>query len=139
MLTLIDVYKQLNKMGTAEECIATREAIQQLEQQPNVSPEDIAEIWQKYDNKRDVLIDQAGDLVAEFRDVLRLNGVDYPLTEWLTPTRYIKKFNIPSVATITNWVARGIIPADHVKDIEQLGIRLIKAVPYEPRTYNKGA
>ena len=70
---------------------------------------------------------------------LRVHGVDYPLLDWLTPKNYARQFGIKNVETIINWINRGIIPAENVKEIPEFGLRLIKAVEYTPRTYSASA
>ena len=69
--------------------------------------------------------------------ILRQNGVDYPLTDWLTPKNYAKKFGIDNPETVLNWIRRGVIPAQNVKEIPELDLRLVKAVVYTPRPYAK--
>ena len=85
------------------------------------------------------LTDKSEAARQEAISVLRMNGVEYPLTDWLTPANYARSFNIPNVATVINWIARGIIPAENVKDIPELGLRLVKAVEYSPRTYKQAS
>ena len=138
MITADELITQINAITTSEQVPVVFAQVETFFKENDLIADD-QRVRDALGRKLKQIGEQSKALVDEFRDTLRLNGVDYPLTDWLTPTQYIKKFNIASVATITNWVARGVIPADHVKDIEQLGIRLIKAVPYEPRTYNKGA
>ncbi|MDB5243635.1 MAG: hypothetical protein JWP57_4260 [Spirosoma sp.] len=75
----------------------------------------------------------------EVINTLNLHGISYPLKEWLTPANYAIAFGIENVATVTNWISRGVIPADHVKEIPELGLRLVKAVQYNPRTYKERA
>lgn len=67
--------------------------------------------------------------------VLKVHGVDYPLTDWLTPKNYALKFGISNTETVINWINRGVIPADNVKEIPELGIRLVRAIEYSPRKY----
>ena len=63
--------------------------------------------------------------------LLQKNGQNYPLTEWLTIKEYTKRFDIKSTNVVTNWIRRGIIPAENILHIPELNdIRLIKAVPY---------
>jgi hypothetical protein len=90
------------------------------------------------------LIEKLADVTANSKQkrhdmiaVLSENGVDYPLTDWLTPKNYIAKFGVKNVETVLNWINRGIIPADHIKEIPELGLRLVKAVEYSPRTYKE--
>ncbi|MFD2937103.1 hypothetical protein [Spirosoma flavum] len=77
------------------------------------------------------------ELVTEAKNVLLSHGVSYPLSDWLTAANYARKFSIENVATVTNWINRGIIPQENVKEIPELGLRLIKAVEYSPRAYTQ--
>ena len=71
--------------------------------------------------------------------ILEVHGVSYPLTDWLTPKNYAKRFDLKSGEVVLNWINRGIIPADHIKEIPELGLHLVKAVEYSPRTYKERA
>jgi hypothetical protein len=82
---------------------------------------------------------QSRDLRADISEVLLLNGVEYPLTDWVTPAAYARRFGLPNVSTVTNWISRGVIPAEYVRDVPTLGIRLIKAIAYQTRTYERAA
>ncbi|UBM58218.1 hypothetical protein LAG90_15550 [Marinilongibacter aquaticus] len=54
------------------------------------------------------------------------------LDEYITFKRYCERFKIQNIQTITNWIARGIVPPENIKVIEELnGLKLIKAVPYK--------
>lgn len=67
----------------------------------------------------------------EIEDVLKIKGVEYKLDEWLTIAKYCEKFDISSTSIVSNWIKRGTIPAENVREIEELnGLKLIKAVPY---------
>jgi len=72
----------------------------------------------------------------EAKAVLQLHGISYPLTDWLTPRNYAKKFGVKNTETVINWINRGVIPAEDVKEIEELGIRLVRAVAYSPRKHS---
>lgn len=78
---------------------------------------------------------QSRDMVDQARTALHAHGVNIDLGEWLTPANYAEKFRLGSGKVVTNWIARGIIPADCVKEIPELGLRLVKAIEYEPRPY----
>lgn len=66
---------------------------------------------------------------------LQAKGVKLPgnlldMSDWLTIKRYAEKYNL-STQVVTNWIARGVIPADCVKDVPELNdLRLIKDQPY---------
>lgn len=68
---------------------------------------------------------------TEVEDYLKVNGVEYHLHDWLTIKKYCERFQIEDTHIVTNWIRRGVIPAENVREIEELnGLRLIKAVPY---------
>lgn len=63
---------------------------------------------------------------------LSQNGKYYPLSDWLTPKEYAKRFDIPSTQVITNWIRRGVIPKENVVTIQELNnLTLVKAMPYK--------
>jgi hypothetical protein len=65
------------------------------------------------------------------RNYLVINGRPYPTDEWVTIKEYCKRFEITNTQTVTNWIKRGIIPAENVVTVEEYNnIRLIKAIPY---------
>jgi hypothetical protein len=77
-------------------------------------------------------LERIDNLLNEVKDFLMLRGEAIPLDEWLTTKRYCERFNIPNTETVTNWIRRGIIPAENVKEVEELnGLKLIKAIPYK--------
>jgi hypothetical protein len=75
---------------------------------------------------------QTDALLNEVKDFIRLGGLDYDLEEWVTIKSYCEKFEIDNTQVISNWIKRGIVPPENVKEIEELnGLKLIKAVPYK--------
>ncbi len=71
------------------------------------------------------------NLINQVKDFLMLNGEAVILDEWLTVKRYCQRFGIKDTQVVTNWIKRGIIPPENVREVEELnGLRLIKAVPY---------
>lgn len=74
--------------------------------------------------------------MEDAKSLLQMHGVSYPLTDWITPRNYAIMFGIKNTETVTNWINRGVIPAENVKEVPELGLRLIKAVPYNPRKYS---
>jgi hypothetical protein len=65
------------------------------------------------------------------RNFLVMKGKPYPTDEWITVKEYCKRFNITNTQTVSNWISRGIIPAENVVIVEEYNnIRLIKALPY---------
>ncbi|GAB3550468.1 hypothetical protein [Spirosoma fluminis] len=58
-------------------------------------------------------------------------GQTVDLSEWLTIKRYAQRYNV-SMNVVSNWIARGIIPADCVLDLPELNdLRLVKNQPYK--------
>jgi hypothetical protein len=69
---------------------------------------------------------------TEALNFLMLDGESIDLTDWLTIKNYTTRFGLADTHIVTNWIRRGIVPAENVKTIPELnGIRLIKAVPYK--------
>ena len=62
---------------------------------------------------------------------LSRDGKQYPLSDWLTPKEYAKRFDLRSTQVITNWIRRGVIPKENVVTIQELNnLTLVEAVPY---------
>jgi len=80
----------------------------------------------------DELMAQSDELISRATTFLEQNGTKFPLTDWLTPTEYANRFGLKSTNVVSNWIRRGIIPAENILHIPELNdIRLIKAVPYQ--------
>jgi hypothetical protein len=74
--------------------------------------------------------DELGKLLDAARDTLTI----YELNDWVTVAEYCKRFDIPNTQTVSNWIKRGIIPAENTVVIEEYNhIRLIKAIPYQDK------
>lgn len=62
---------------------------------------------------------------------LQSRGVNLPaslldMSDWLTIKRYAEKYKV-STQVVTNWIARGVIAADCVRDVPELNdLRLVK-------------
>ena len=73
--------------------------------------------------------------IKEATNYLISQGEVVDLAEWVTIKEYCNRFKIKNVETVVNWINRGIVPADHVRTIEEFNnTRLIKAVPYKSAT-----
>ncbi len=60
------------------------------------------------------------------------------LSKWITIREYCKRFGIKSTETVSNWIKRGIIPAEDTMLIKEFNnTRLIKAKEYHVRVYKK--
>ena len=96
--------------GTSEQKMALRAAVSQL------------------NARLSTLTTQALEQAENF---LSQNGRQYPLSDWLTPKEYAKRFDIQSTQVITNWIRRGVIPKENVVTIQELNnLTLVKAMPY---------
>ena len=66
---------------------------------------------------------------------LQTRGVQLPeslleMSDWLTVKRYAEKYSV-TTQVVTNWITRGIIPTDCVKDVPELNdLRLVRDQPY---------
>ena len=59
-------------------------------------------------------------------------GETIELRDWVTAKEYARRFDLESTNVVTNWIRRGVIPAENVRTFEHFnGLRLIKAVPYK--------
>lgn len=62
------------------------------------------------------------------------NGISIDMSEWLTLKRYAQRYGLASTNVVTNWISRGIIPAENVMDVPELNnLRLVKNMPYKDR------
>lgn len=74
---------------------------------------------------------QTDALIKEASAFLRINGLDYDLNEWMTVKSYCEKFEIENTQTVSNWISRGVVPPENVREIKELNdLKLIRAVPY---------
>jgi hypothetical protein len=91
-------------------------------------------ITQKIATKENVasFLKKANAQLDQLQNSLNINGETILLGEFVTIKRYCQLFDIEDTQVISNWIKRGIIPAENIKEIEELnGIKLIKAVPYK--------
>lgn len=78
------------------------------------------------------LMAETDAVIQEATAFLQQNGTKFPLTDWLTPAEYAKQFGLKSTNVVSNWIRRGVIPAENILHVPELNdIRLIKAVPYD--------
>jgi hypothetical protein len=76
-------------------------------------------------------IERSKALRKEILNTLKIDNIEYELDQWLTIKNYCDKFNISDTHIVTNWIRRGVVPAENVMVVEELnGLRLIKAVAY---------
>ncbi len=97
-----------------------------------LTPEEVAAIVAESNAESD-------RLHQEVLDFLYNNGEIIDLGKWVTLKEYKERFGLKSINIITNWIRRGVIPAENVRTIEALnGIRLVKAVPYKKSDIDRG-
>ena len=83
---------------------------------------------QKTDFERDLThFRQESDAAIQLTSEL---GVAVDLTQWLTIKRYAQRYGL-TTQVVTNWIARGIIPAECAMSLPELNdLRLVKNQPY---------
>lgn len=82
----------------------------------------------------DELLNAARGTLAKVQNYLSKDGKIYELHDWVTVAEYCRRFNISNTQTVSNWIKRGIIPAEDTVVIEEYNnIRLIKAIPYQDK------
>ncbi len=58
--------------------------------------------------------------------IMMQHGFVIDTSEWLTIARYARKYNV-STNVVSNWIARGVIPADCVEELSVLNnIKMVK-------------
>ena len=89
------------------------------------------ETKEEFQARLNALIADTENMIKEAQNYLISQGRILDLTDWVTIKEYCKRFDIKNTETVTNWINRGIIPAENVRIIEEFNnTRLIKAVPY---------
>jgi len=82
----------------------------------------------------DELLRDARETLTKAQNYLSKDGKIYELHDWVTVAEYCRRFNIPNTQTVSNWIKRGVIPAEDTVVIEEYNnIRLIKALPYQDK------
>ncbi|MCE6987599.1 hypothetical protein [Dyadobacter sp. CY323] len=77
------------------------------------------------------LMEQADQAIHAGSEVLIRKEKVLDLTEWVTIKEYCKRFDIKNTETVSNWIKRGIIPADDTMVIGEFNnIRMVRAKPY---------
>ncbi|MBO0953170.1 hypothetical protein [Fibrella forsythiae] len=126
MLTVDELIEQIHRLTTDKQIPAVQAQVDAFLKTTPLEA-DVTRLKETLGKKLIKLGEQAR---AESRDSLYLNGVHYFLGDWLTPSQYSKRFDIRNLSTIYSWIRSGTIPASNILYVEQLGIRLIKAVDY---------
>ncbi len=71
------------------------------------------------------------ETMQETVNFLRHNGVELAFDKWVTIAKYAEIYDT-STQVVTNWISRGIVPAENIRVVEELNdLRLIKAVKYK--------
>lgn len=78
------------------------------------------------------LLEETQGLIQQAKDFLVAEGKVVELGKFLTIKRYCEKHGIKNEAVVTNWIRRGIVPAEDVAVIEELnGLRMIRDRVYK--------
>ena len=90
------------------------------------------ETKEEFQSRLAELIADTDKMIKDSQAYLISQGEVVDLASWVTIKKYCELFNIKNTETVTNWINRGIIPAENVLTIEEFNnTRLIKAVPYQ--------
>ena len=73
----------------------------------------------------------SGAIQQEAILLLTSQGETIELSDWVTVSEYARRFNLESRNVVTNWIRRGVIPEENIRNFPELNIRLIKAVYYK--------
>lgn len=83
-------------------------------------------------NTTEQLLSSNQALLQEAANYLETQGKRYSLSEWITLKEYAKRHRLDSISVISNWINRGIIPAEDILIVEELnGLKLIKDKVYK--------
>ena len=78
------------------------------------------------------LLEETQGLIRKAKDFLVAEGKVVELGKFLTIKRYCQKHGIKNEAVVTNWIRRGIVPAEDIAVIEELnGLRMIRDREYK--------
>ena len=81
--------------------------------------------------KAKLMINEAKELLTESQAYLATKGKLLDLNEWLTLKAYCQRFGITSTNVVSNWIKRGIVPAENLMNVPELNdLKLIRAVKY---------
>lgn len=83
-------------------------------------------------NQTEQLIAQNNALIQDATAFLESQGKRYSLTEWVTLKQYAKRHQLESISVLSNWISRGIIPAEDMIIVEELNdLKLIRDKIYK--------
>lgn len=76
-------------------------------------------------------MEQADAAIQQGRDYLIRQGKVVDLSKWVTIKKYCELYDIKNTETVTNWIRRGIVPADDTMVMEDFNnLRMIRAKEY---------
>ena len=80
----------------------------------------------------EALLNQVRTLIETGKDFLLSEGKVIDSGNYLTIKRYCQKHGLSDEAVVTNWIRRGVIPAEDVEVIEELNnLRMIRDRVYK--------
>ncbi|QHV99244.1 hypothetical protein [Spirosoma endbachense] len=81
------------------------------------------------------LLKETDELIKEIKAgdaYMVVNGKKIDFSEWVTLKEYAKRHNLESINVVTNWIRRGIIPAEDVREYSFLNnLRMIRDKEYK--------
>ncbi len=84
------------------------------------------------DPKLAALLKETDAVIQEAKDFLQANGKTYDLSTWITIKEYAKRHNLESTNVVSNWINRGIITPEDIRDFPDLNnLRLIRDKQYK--------
>ena len=123
--TLDQLLAQIAGMDSTEASNQVRDSMSHFKE--HASDDDFQTVRRALSKRLNELADQGE---REHSDLLRVNGIEYDLSKWLTIANYAKKYNLDT-HVITNRIRRKTIPEDAVITIPVLNnIRMIKDQPF---------
>lgn len=123
------IFAQISTMTTAEDTNAIYRDLDAI--RGKITGEELDNIRKAMNERIDVIMEADRKFIAETDNMLRLNGIEYDLGEWLTIANYAKKHKV-STNVVSNWIDRGIIPESCVIEMKVLNnIRMIKDRVYK--------
>lgn len=79
----------------------------------------------------DILLEENKRMTQSTIAFLRAHGHELDLGDWLTIANYAKKYGVDS-HVVTNWIRRGVIPADCVVELPVFNnIRMVRDQAYK--------
>ena len=93
------------------------------------------ETREEFQSRLNDLLNETDEMIKEARNYLITKGVPVDLSEWVTIKEYCRRFNIKNTETVSNWVKRGVIPAEDTMLVEEFNnTRMIRAKDYHMKS-----